>query len=364
MSEPTICLSMIVRDEAHILLRCLQSVAPYIDAYAVCDTGSLDDTCVLTRGYFKVRGVPGKVYHHKWVDFAHNRTLALQAAAKSGCDYALVIDADEWLVVEDPRCLTTLQDDAYRVIMRFPGVSYPRVNLMCLARNFRYVSPIHEYPTCDGPVVGTLLDPDKIHMETDGQGARAKHGDKNVKDLQVMQQWVVDEPANPRAWFYLAQGYEVNQRFAEALAAYTKRVQLGDYQEEVFYSHYRMAKLCEHLKNWPMAQLHYLDAYNHSPHRAEPLYWLAQGHFNRQQDRMALIYLETAVDIPKPFNMLFVEDAVYDYLCKTIYATMLYNVNEREDAAELAKQLLDNEKLPSNYRPVLERIAGRERVSA
>ena len=35
---------MIVRDEAHILERCLDSARPLIDALVVCDTGSRDGT--------------------------------------------------------------------------------------------------------------------------------------------------------------------------------------------------------------------------------------------------------------------------------------------------------------------------------
>src|ERR1019366_10063119 len=117
----------------------------------------------------------------------------MQAAAKTGCDYTLVIDADETLVVGDPLVFASLSEDAYRVMMEFPGMSYPRVNLMRSALDWRYVSPIHEYATTIPPVPEILLDPAKIHMWTDGQGARGKSADKVARDLATMQQWVVDE---------------------------------------------------------------------------------------------------------------------------------------------------------------------------
>jgi len=354
---PTICLAMIVRDEAHIIRRCFDSVRPYIDHWIVCDTGSIDNTCVVTRAYFRDARIPGEVLHHPWENFGHNKTLALQAAAKSGCDYTLFIDADETLVVNDPLVLSTLSHDAYRLQMQFPGISYPRVNLMRSALDWRYVGRIHEYPACTPPVAEYLLDPARIHMWTDGAGARGRSGDKVQRDLAVMQQWVVDEPANPRAWFYLAQAFETTQRLAEAIAAYTKRVSLGDYVEEQWYSHYRMGKLCDYAGNWPAAQLHYLDAYNSQPHRAESLYWLAIGHHNRQQDHSAMLYLEAISELEKPVGSLFVEDAVYDYLRWVAYCTSLYNTGERADAAALAARVLAAGKLPATSRPVLERIA-------
>lgn len=355
---PTICLAMIVRDEAHVIRRCLDSVRPFIDHWIVCDTGSIDNTCVVTRAYFHDARIPGRVAHHPWRDFGHNKTLALQEAARTGCDYTLFIDADETLIVNDPLVLATLSHDAYRVQMQFPGVSYPRVNLMRSALDWRYVGRIHEYPVCTPRVAEYLLDPAKIHMWTDGQGARGRSGDKVQRDLAVMQQWVVDEPANPRAWFYLAQGYETCERLSEAIAAYTKRVSLGDYVEEVWYSHYRMAKLCDYAHNWPAAQLHYLDAYNCQPKRGESLYWLAIGHHNRQQDHAAMLYLEAIAELDKPTGALFVEDAIYDYQRWVAYCTSLHNTGEREDAADLARRVLAAGKLPDSSRPVLERIAG------
>jgi len=333
-------------------------VRPYIDHWIVCDTGSIDNTCVVTRSYFRDAGIPGKVLHHVWRDFGHNKTLALQAASLAGCDYTLFIDADETLVVNDPLALSTLQHDAYRLQMQFPGISYPRVNLMRSALDWRYVGRIHEYPACTPPVAEYLLDPAQIHMWTDGQGARGKSSDKLPRDLAVMQQWVVDEPENPRAWFYLAQAFETCGRLSEAIAAYTKRVSLGDYVEEQWYSHYRMAKLCDYAGNWPAAQLHYLDAYNAQPHRGEPLYWLAIGHHNRQQDHAAMLYLEAITELDKPTGSLFVEDAVYDYQRWVAYCTSLYNTGERDDAAALASRVLAAGKLPDSSRPVLERIAG------
>ena len=361
MSRPTICLSMIVRDEAHVIKRCLDSVLPFIDHATVHDTGSIDDTCVRTRAILTDANIGFEVHHDPWIDFGHNRTLALQAAARSGCDYTLVIDADEALVVDDASVLEGLQHDAYRVEMRFPGISYPRVNLMRSARNFRYVGRIHEYATADPRPAEFMLDPSKIHMWTDGDGARGRSGTKLARDVAIMQQWVVDEPDNPRAWFYLAQGFETVNRLNEALAAYTKRSMMGDYAAEVWFCHYRMGRLCDIAGNWPGAQLHYLDAYQHSPHRAEPLFWLGVAHANRQQDAIACLYLDRATVLEKPTSDLFVEDAVYTFMAPMQYCICLFNTGEKEEASLLARELLKHNRIPEDRRPVVEAIAGMEK---
>ena len=359
---PSICLSMIVRDEAHIIRRCIESVKPYIDHWVVCDTGSVDDTCVVARA--ALADLPGHVAHHVWRDFGHNRTLALREAMKEKCDYILVIDADEVLVVDDPECLQTLQDDAYRVEMRFPTISYPRVNIMRSARNWRYVGVIHEYATCDPPAPEYQLDPAKIHMWTDGQGARGRSGTKTERDLAIMQQSVLDEPGNPRYWFYLAQGYETAGRIEQAIDTYAKRATMGDYIEEVWYSHYRMAQLSVLLGQWDKAQLHYLDAFECQPQRAEPLYWLALGYHNRQRDHSAMMVLEQVALIDRPVSALFVESAIYDYLRWVYYAVCLHNTGQTDAAISHAQRVLDAGKTPEQFLPVLRRIAGVELEAA
>jgi hypothetical protein len=360
--SPTICLSMIVRDEAHIIRRCLDSVKPYIDHWIICDTGSVDDTCVVARS--ELAEIPGKVLHHKWKDFGYNRTLALHVAARTGCDYILVIDADEVLHIDDPTILTTLTEDAYRVEMQFPTVSYPRVNLMRSARNFRYVGVIHEYATCDPPAPEYFLDPTKIHMTTDGMGARGVSGKKILGDLAIMKQSVINEPENARYWFYLAQGYEVASMVEDAINTYAKRATMGDYQEEIWFSHYRMGVLRSIQQKWGVATLHYLDAYNADPTRAEPLYWLARAYHDRQQDKLAMLFLEQVALIDKPVSALFVEPAVYDYLRWIHYTVCLYNTGQHEDAVMMAHKVLDAGKAPAEYLPALQRIVALEDTPA
>ena len=42
-----ICLTMIVRNESHIIERCLNSVKGIVDCVAICDTGSTDNTVAI-----------------------------------------------------------------------------------------------------------------------------------------------------------------------------------------------------------------------------------------------------------------------------------------------------------------------------
>ena len=89
--DSTIALAMIVRDEAEVIGRCIESVRERIDYWVICDTGSTDATREIVRD--ALAGVPGELHQRKWVDFGHNRTELLRLA-RGKADYLLLLDAD------------------------------------------------------------------------------------------------------------------------------------------------------------------------------------------------------------------------------------------------------------------------------
>src|ERR1700761_235877 len=85
----TVGLCMIVKNEAHVILRCLESVRPLVDYVLIEDTGSTDGTQNIIRQYLDRERLPGEVFDEPWRDFADNRTLALQRLReKPEIDYA------------------------------------------------------------------------------------------------------------------------------------------------------------------------------------------------------------------------------------------------------------------------------------
>ena len=93
INNPTICLNMIVKNESKVILRLLQSVLSIIDAYCICDTGSTDDTVKIIEDFFQEKNIPGKIIHEPFINFSHNRNVALKACSGIS-DYVLLLDAD------------------------------------------------------------------------------------------------------------------------------------------------------------------------------------------------------------------------------------------------------------------------------
>ncbi len=91
--QPTVSLTMIVRDEEENLPRCLSSVNELFDEIVVVDTGSKDRTAEIAEEF------GARVFDFVWVDdFAAARNAAL---ARATGDYAFWLDADD--VIDPPQ---------------------------------------------------------------------------------------------------------------------------------------------------------------------------------------------------------------------------------------------------------------------
>ena len=142
----TVCLNMIVKNEAPVIARCLASVRPLIDSWVIVDTGSTDGTQEIVREV--LADLPGELIERPWRDFGSNRTEALQLA-RGRADYVFVIDADEVVELDPDFRLPRLTADAYLVTIALDGWTYPRRQLVRDALPWRYEGVLHEYIVCE-----------------------------------------------------------------------------------------------------------------------------------------------------------------------------------------------------------------------
>lgn len=352
----SVCLNMIVKNEANVIRRCLASVRPFITHWVIVDTGSTDGTQEVIRAY--LQDLPGMLYERPWKNFGHNRSEAL-ALARGKADYILVIDADEELLVPPGFVLPTLSADAYHVLHDVDGVLYWRMGIISDRLKWRYVGVLHEYLTSDSPhAVVNLLGPRVLSHRDGGRSADQSITEKYARDAKILEQALLEEPNNSRHVFYLAQSYRDSGQLEKALDAYARRATMGGWAEEVWYSLHEVARLKERLNHSADAVLTaYLQAYQNRPRRAEPLCNLARYYREHQEYHLALLFARHALTIPKPDEVLFLDPSTYDWRCLDEYAVASYWVGQYQEAARACQELLGSGKLPEAQRQrVLENL--------
>ena len=58
-NKVSLCPNMIVKNESHVILRLLNSVAPIIDYWVIADTGSTDGTQEIIKNYYNIEKMLG-----------------------------------------------------------------------------------------------------------------------------------------------------------------------------------------------------------------------------------------------------------------------------------------------------------------
>lgn len=339
----TVCLNMIVKDEAAVIARCLASVRPFVDCWTIVDTGSTDATRELVRE--QLADLPGELHERPWVDFGHNRSEAL-ALARGRADYVLVIDADETLEPAPGFVLPPLTADAYDLEVRYDGVSYLRRQLLRDGLEWAYHGVLHEHVHCDAAETVAPLPGLVTRVRHDG--ARSRDPLTYRRDALVLERALLDEPENTRYAFYLAQSHRDGGQLERAIEAYERRIELGGWSEETWFSRYQIALLQERLERpWPEVQQAYLAAFAAAPDRAEPLFRIGLHHQVQREHAVAQLFFAHAMTLPPPaLDRLFVERPLYDYLLPIEYAVAAYWIGDHATAIRTNNALLRSGQVP------------------
>jgi glycosyltransferase involved in cell wall biosynthesis len=143
--NPTLCLNMIVKNESRIIKRILESVLPIIDCYCICDTGSTDDTKEIIKTFFKEKNVPGKIVEEKFLNFEHNRNVALDHC-KEMSDYILFLDADMILkIAPEFKKQILWKADSFMVLQGSDDFYYNNLRIIKNNGLYKYIGVTHEY---------------------------------------------------------------------------------------------------------------------------------------------------------------------------------------------------------------------------
>ncbi len=339
---------MIVKDESRVIKRCLDSVKPLIDYWVIVDTGSTDGTQKIIKEHLK--DIPGELYERPWRNFGESRTEAFELAKGKG-DYLLLMDADDVLEFEDGFVLKNLTKDLYNMWRGTKDYTYLRPQLIKGNLPWRWVGVTHEYLDCAQFYTSEIFEEVK-YITCDG-GARSTGKKKFIQNIKLLRDGLKKDPNNVRYVFYLAESYRDAGEKGKALEYFQKRIDMGGWNEEVFWSKLQIGEILRSIGLQSNVVIEsYKNAHDFRPHRAEPIYYMAEVLNQQGNYSEAYKWLKVWESIPKPAkkDSLFNMDWIEKYGMLFQLSICSFYIGKYQESLEACDQLLAIKDMPESWR--------------
>ena len=364
-----ICLNMIVKNESHVITKCLNSLEHIIDAVAIADTGSSDNTVDIIEKWIKEKKLIGGVTNNEWTNFGENRTQALRYAESiveklDGTWYILFMDADDYVVGNDGKSKMSFDKTAinpdirmYYLSMKCGSLTYDRTWMIKYEKSFKWkwFHPLHEYI---GPEDGKTLEPQYLGKIKSGyilatrEGARSQDPMKYMKDALTLElakknkyQKDKNSKLDPRDTFYLAQSYRdsgIPHLLKNAEKLYSERIKLGGWPEEIYIAMVEAGKCRERRGKSDFKALeYYLKAYELRPHRLEAPHFIVRWFRSHKCYKAGYTFGKPLINTPFPENdKLFVNAEIHNWRFLDEVAVCAYYSGDKNTCNDLCHRIL------------------------
>lgn len=340
---------MIVKNEAKNLPRLFDSVKDFIDYFVIVDTGSTDNTKEIIEEF--KRTVPGELHEMEWKNFGWNRSQSIKLT-KGKADFVLLLDGDDTIHIDNiEEFKKNLKGDGYH-IHHNGNLDFTLPRLINANHNWAFVGVTHEYITC--PQGQNFIDQRDLTITHHADGGC--RSDKFTRDIELLEQGIIDEPYNSRYYFYLAQSYKDVGNWKKAIENYKKRSEMGGWMEEVYYSIYQhirgLIALDKNGNNESEILTLLMKGFAINPKRAEALYEVIRYYRVREEYQKALVFTSHAYKVEYPYSQkLFIEKEVYDWKLLDEVAIVQYWVGNFAQCKHDCEKLLKSGLLPIHQVP-------------
>lgn len=326
--ENIFCFVAIVKNESHIIKRCIDSIANIATSYLICDTGSTDGTPEIIEEYMKEKNIPGEVIHKKWVNYGLNKSYLMeQVYIKSNAKYIIWHDADEvfltnhkdltsYLTKQDTNELFNWLEESPESIFYIKTINgndhYKRWNIVRNNQLYKWISPKHEW--LKGEVDNKSKNYDKFILLARKEGSASRDPERCQSDSKLFIDYINENGGPqkcPREVFYLAQEYEFFDK-KKAIEYYLMKVTLPQsWIQENYISYLRLGRLAE---NEQEKISFWKKGYQLIPNRLECIYEIMNYYRLKEKWSKSLKMGCTASENRNiNYDDLFVESDIYQF---------------------------------------------------
>jgi glycosyltransferase involved in cell wall biosynthesis len=357
-------LTQIMKDEAHVITRMLNSIKPIVDIVCLIDTGSTDNTIEVVKKWGQQNNIETYVFERPFDNFENSRNYSIQMAREvtkdRGNDYwGFWLDADETIEILPTFNKNGINKDLYMFNTYINAMKYTRNECFKLDKPFRFYGPVHEFIVCDDKnITSGLMEGINVRVQMDGGSWRGDIPEKYKSHAITLERYIDSNRQDPRWIFYTAQSYhdsacikdnreENEERLRRSMKYYKERVSRVDgYPEELFYSQYRVGTIMRVLEEpWHLTMNEFLKAYSMDPLRAEPIkaiidYYLAVGEWHNAYLFSKFAKMNFHQKNPYPQRLLFVDETLYAWKILEVHSASCFYTGRKDEAKQTYQEMV------------------------
>ena len=357
-------LTQIMKDEAHVITRMLNSIKSIVDIVCLIDTGSTDNTIEVVKKWGQQNNIETYVFERPFDNFENSRNYSIQMAREvtkdRGNDYwGFWLDADETIEILPTFNKNGINKDLYMFNTYINAMKYTRNECFKLDKPFRFYGPVHEFIVCDDKnITSGLMEGINVRVQMDGGSWRGDIPEKYKSHAITLERYIDSNRQDPRWIFYTAQSYhdsacikdnreENEERLRRSMKYYKERVSRVDgYPEELFYSQYRVGTIMRVLEEpWHLTMNEFLKAYSMDPLRAEPIkaiidYYLAVGEWHNAYLFSKFAKMNFHQKNPYPQRLLFVDETLYAWKILEVHSASCFYTGRKDEAKQTYQEMV------------------------
>jgi glycosyltransferase involved in cell wall biosynthesis len=356
----SICLNMIVKNEAKNLPRLFASLKDVVSSYVISDTGSTDNTIELIHELGKKYNIPGTIIENEWVDFAHNRNIALNKAYElvdAGviqAKWLLIIDADEELLINDSEKFKELNPViTYHIHKILKEISHSTIALISVNQpKWEWKGSIHNHLfnksnnhvgiTTACTIQSHYFEGAKSHLFT-SQKEKSKH-DAALLEIEIAE----NNTSDPMRYFIQGNEYIEFNDNEKALIAYKTCLEKTKKQDLSYFTLIQIGVIYAFkLTNKDIGHHYFKQALETYPQRKEAYYYLGKmAQISKNFDEAKKYYLLGKQITGIPYNDFLFDLSIYQWKID-IDLILVYNqLNEKKTCLELINELQQKNHIP------------------
>ena len=366
-------LTQIMKNEAHVITRMLNSIRPIVDIICLVDTGSTDNSIEVVKNWGEQNKIETHVFERAFDNFENSRNYSIQMAREvttgRGDDFwGFWLDADEMIEILPNFSKNNINKDLYMFNTYINVMKYTRNECYKLDKPFRFYGPVHEFIVCDDKnITSGLMDGLNVRVQMDGGSWKGNIPEKYKSHAHVLEKYIDANRQDPRWIFYTAQSYhdsacvpdnreENEERLRRSMKYYKERISRADgYPEEIFYSQFRVGTIMRVLE-MPFSQTlnELMKAYSMDPLRAEPIKAIIDHYLSVGEWHNAYLFSKFAkVNFhgknPYPQRLLFVDEALYIWKILEVHAAASFYTGRRDEAKQTFQEMVEISRQQPQY---------------